>query len=86
MGRWPVRRGADLGAALAELRADRSRTQAAMAASVGLSADYLAKIEQGRTTPLLDHVVDALVRAGATIEVTWPDDTALGGDGDQGAE
>lgn len=79
MGRWPVRRAEDLGGALAELRTERGSTQAQLAESVGVSTAYIAKMEQGRTTPLMDLIVDTLIRSGASIEVTWPDQRAESG-------
>lgn len=68
-----IRRGADFGHALAEVRRARGLTQVTLAEQAGISRTYLATLEAGRTTSLLDHYVRALRRAGATITVTFPE-------------
>lgn len=69
--RFVVRDGRDLGAAIAELRHDAGLTQSAFAERAGLSRSYLSKLEAGRTTKLLDHLLRAIRRAGGTVTVTW---------------
>lgn len=71
MKRFEVRSGADIGRALAELRADAGLTQREMGELVGLTDQYVSKIESGRTVSLLEHELRMLRRLGArvTIEV-----------------
>lgn len=72
---WQVRSGADLGRSIADLRGRQGLTQSELATQAGLSRDYLAKIEGGRTVSLLEHSLRILRRMGATVTITWePDD------------
>lgn len=68
---WTIRGSDDFGRALADIRLATGRTQADLAADTGLTRSYVAKIETGRTSPLLDHLLRALRRLGATITVTF---------------
>lgn len=70
---WTIRSGTDLGRAVADIRAATHRTQTDLAADTGLTRAYVAKIETGRTSPLLDHLLRALRRMGATVTVTFED-------------
>jgi len=70
-----VRSGEDFGRAIAELRRRRRLTQDAAADKSGISKAYLSKIETGRTSALLNHVVRVLRRLGATITVSFEDVT-----------
>lgn len=70
---WTIRSGSDLGRAVADVRAATGRTQADLAADTGLTRAYVAQIETGRTSPLLDHLLRALRRMGATVIVTFED-------------
>lgn len=72
MARWTIHSGADFGRAIAEIRGHQHLTQAQLAQRAGLSRDYLAHIEAGRTATLLEHVLRALRRSGAVVTVTWP--------------
>jgi HTH-type transcriptional regulator / antitoxin HipB len=72
---WQIRSGADLGRSIADLRGRQGMTQSELAVRVGLSRDYLAKIEGGRTVSLLEHSLRILRRMGATVTISWePDD------------
>ncbi len=77
---WTIRTTSDLGRTVADIRAAQDRTQADVAADCGLSREYVAKLETGRTSPLLDHLLRLLRRLGATVTVTFdvpePDDAA----------
>jgi transcriptional regulator with XRE-family HTH domain len=71
---WSVRSGEDLGRAIAELRRERGMTQAELAANGGLSRAWLAKLEAGRSTTVLDHFLRLLRRLGATVTITAGND------------
>ena len=71
---WRIRSGADLGRSIADLRVRQGMTQSELALKVGLSRDYLAKIEGGRTVSLLEHSMRILRRMGATVTITWESD------------
>lgn len=72
MTRWSIHTGADLGRAIADIRGREGLTQAQFARQAGLSRDYLAHIEAGRTVTLLEHMLRTLRRAGAEVSVNWP--------------
>lgn len=72
MTRWNIHTGADIGLAMADIRHRQGLTQAQSAREAGLSRDYLAHIEAGRTATLLEHMLRALRRAGAEVTVSWP--------------
>ncbi len=79
---YAVRRGGDLGAAVAEARRARGLSQTELAAQLGVDRTYLSAIERGRSNRLMDHVLRALRRLGAEVVVTWPaPDTPEDGDG-----
>ena len=69
---YEVRRGGDVGAAVAAARRDRGLTQAELAEQLGIDRGYLAAIETGRTNRLIEHLLRALRRLGADVTVTWP--------------
>ena len=71
---WRVHSGADLGRSIADLRRRQGLTQAELAVQSGLSRDYLAKIEGGRTVSLLEHSLRTLRRMGATVTISWESD------------
>lgn len=71
---WTIRSAQDLGRAVAELRRAQGKTQVEVAAEGGISRDWLAKLETGRSSTILDHLLRLLRRMGATITVTWEDD------------
>lgn len=66
-----VRSSQDLGRALAEARAALGQSQAELAERTGVTRDYLAHLESGRTTRLLDLYLRALRRAGARVVVMF---------------
>jgi len=68
---WTIRTTSDLGRTVADIRAAQHLTQADIAADSGLTRDYVAKLETGRTSPLIDHLLRLLRRLGATITVTF---------------
>lgn len=69
MKRFEVRSGADIGRALAELRAGAGLTQREMGELVGLTDQYVSKIESGRTVSLLEHELRMLRRLGARVTI-----------------
>jgi transcriptional regulator with XRE-family HTH domain len=75
-----VYESADLGRAVGEVRRARGLTQEQLAAESGLTRVWLAKLEAGRATPVLDHLMRLLRLLGATVTVTFdtggPDDPA----------
>jgi transcriptional regulator with XRE-family HTH domain len=68
--RWVVHSGKDLGRAVADIRHIRTRTQTDLSAEVGLGQTWLAKLETGRTSPVLEHLLRLLRRLGATVTIT----------------
>ena len=68
---WTVRSTEDLGRAVADIRHAQGMTQAELAAAGGLRRDWLAKLETGRSTRVLDPLLRLLRRMGATVTVTW---------------
>ena len=69
---YSVRRGSDIGAAVAEARRARGLTQADLASELGVARAYLAAMETGRTNRLIEHLLRALRRLGAEVTITWP--------------
>lgn len=72
--RWVIRSGADLGRVVADIRIRQGLTQGQLATHVGLSRAYLAQIESGRSVRLLEHILRALRRMGATVTITLGSD------------
>ena len=68
---WIVTSSEDFGRAVAEVRRSRGKTQLEAATTVGLSRDWLAKLETGRSSKVVDHLLRLLRRMGATVTVTW---------------
>lgn len=71
---WIVRSTEDLGLAVSDIRRARGMTQDVLAEQGGLSRPWLAKLERGHTTPVLDHFLRLLRRLGATVTVSFGDD------------
>lgn len=69
---WSVRSSADLGRAIAGARRARGLTQAELAESAGINRSYLAELEGGASTLLLERALRALRRLDATVTVTLP--------------
>jgi transcriptional regulator with XRE-family HTH domain len=67
-----VRSGADVGRAIAALRARAGMTQRELGELAGLDAAYISKIESGRTVTLLEHELRILRRLGARITIELP--------------
>lgn len=82
--RWVVRGGSDLGEAIGEIRAARGITQADLSEQLGVSRSWLAKLERGRTTHMVNLLVRLLSNMGATIVVEFDDRDPSVGDGDSG--
>ena len=68
---WTIRSAKDLGRAVAEIRKQQDLTQDDLADRVGISRNYLAKLELGRSTPVLDHFLRIFRRLGVTVTVTF---------------
>lgn len=67
--RWIVRSGPDLGRALSGLRQLRGMTQAELAAATGIERTYLARLEAGHATRMVDRLVEAVRALGAELVV-----------------
>lgn len=72
--RWVVRSGADIGRAIADMRAARNLTQEDLAGKTGITRAYIAKLETGRSVSLLEHLLRILRRLGATVTISMDDD------------
>jgi transcriptional regulator with XRE-family HTH domain len=72
--RWSVRSTADLGRAIAGVRARRRLTQQQLAEQAGLERSYLARLEGGASTLALERALRLLRRMGATVTVSLPED------------
>lgn len=70
---WTVRSTEDLGHAVADIRRQRGMTQENLAEVGGLTRTWLAKLETGHTTPVLEHLLRLLRRLGATVTITFGD-------------
>lgn len=68
---WSVRSSADIGRAIAGIRASSGLTQQDVAETIGLSRDYVSHIEGGRSVRLLEHMLRILRRLGATVTITF---------------
>jgi transcriptional regulator with XRE-family HTH domain len=81
MRRWTIRSAEDLGRSIAEIRHLRGLTQGELAAQGGLSRHWLAKLERGHSTPVLEHLLRLIRRLGATVTVTFDTDSGSDADG-----
>ncbi len=70
--RWTIRSPADLGRALAGVRAARGLTQAQVAEQTGIDRSYLVRLEAGMSVLLLERALRILRRLGATVTVELP--------------
>ena len=75
-----IRRAEDLGLAVAESRLSRGLTQAQLAEEAGIERTYLAKLESGLNTILVDRALRLLRRLGARVVVELPDDLTAAAD------
>lgn len=70
---WTVRSPADLGRAIAGVRAEQGLTQAQLAKEAGVDRSYLARLEAGAKVLVLERSLRALRRMGATVTVSIDD-------------
>jgi transcriptional regulator with XRE-family HTH domain len=68
-----IRRAEDLGLAVSEARRALGLTQMQLAEQSGVERTYLAKLEAGLSTLLLDRSLRLLRRLGARLIVELPD-------------
>lgn len=76
--KYQVRAVEDLGGVIADRRRCAGQSQAELAEQVGLSRDYLAKLERGRSSLVTKHVFRILRRMGASITITFNDEDVDG--------
>jgi transcriptional regulator with XRE-family HTH domain len=69
---WAIHNPADLGRAIAGVRAAKGLTQEALARQVEIDRGYLARLEAGASQLVLERSLRALRRMGATITVSLP--------------
>jgi transcriptional regulator with XRE-family HTH domain len=77
MRRLEIRRPEDLGLAVSEARRATGLTQTELADRSGVERTYLAKLEAGLSTLLLDRSLRLLRRLGARLVVELPDDPGI---------
>jgi transcriptional regulator with XRE-family HTH domain len=70
-----IRSSGDLGRALATMRKHRGLSQAQVAELLGVDRSYVAKLERGHSSPLLDLMLHALVDLGGTLKVEFDEGT-----------
>jgi len=70
---WSVRSPADLGRAIAGVRAERKLTQADLAEQTGINRSYIAELEAGASTLVVERALRILRRMGATVTITVPE-------------
>jgi transcriptional regulator with XRE-family HTH domain len=75
VGDIEIRRPQDLGLAVSEARRMAGLTQAQLSDDSGVDRTYLAKLEAGLTTLLLDRSIRLLRRLGARLVVELPTTT-----------
>lgn len=71
---WSLHTPADLGRAIAGVRAERGLTQAGLAERADIDRGYLARLEAGASPLVLERSLRALRRMGATITISLPED------------
>lgn len=71
---WSIRSPADLGRAIAGVRAARGLTQEGLAKAINVDRGYLARLEAGASQLVLERSIRALRRMGATVTVSIPRD------------
>ena len=72
--RWSINNPADIGRAIAGVRAAKGMTQESLAREVEIDRSYLARLEAGPSQLVLERSLRALRRMGATIIVSIPRD------------
>ena len=75
---WSIHNPADLGRAIAGVRAAKGLTQEDLAGQIDVGRVYLATLEAGSSTLVLERALRALRRMGATITVSIPRDDEQG--------
>ncbi len=80
MASYQIRSAQDLGGVVADRRSVENLSQAELAQTVDLSRDYLAQIEAGRSSSVVEHTFRLLRRLGATITVSFEDGEAADGE------
>jgi len=73
VSRIEIRRAEDLGLAVSEARRALGMTQLELAEQSGVERTYLAKLEAGLSTLLLERTLRLLRRLGARLLVELPD-------------
>lgn len=68
---WRVHSPADLGRAIAGVRAEVGLTQEELAEKTAIDRAYLARLEAGASPLVLERAFRALRRMGATVTVSW---------------
>jgi transcriptional regulator with XRE-family HTH domain len=71
---WSIHNPADLGRAIAGVRAERGLTQEDLAKAIDVDRGYLARLEAGASPLVLERSIRALRRMGATITISAPKD------------
>ena len=82
MDKMEIRRPQDLGLAVSEARRIAGLTQAQLSDNSGVDRTYLAKLESGLSTVLLERAIRLLRKLGARVIVEFPADrsaTTAGG-------
>lgn len=79
MRRMEIRRAEDLGLAVSEARHTLGLTQMQLAEQAGVERTYLAKLESGLHTLLLDRSLRLLRHLGARLVVELPGNPGDGG-------
>ena len=77
---YEVRRGQDVGHAIAELRRRLGLTQEQVSDRAGIATNYVSKIESGRTVTLIEHELRILRRLGARVVIEFPEVGDVSGD------
>jgi transcriptional regulator with XRE-family HTH domain len=71
---WSIHTPADVGRAIAGVRAQRGLTQAGLAERADIDRGYLARLEAGASPLVLERSLRALRRMGARITISLPED------------
>ena len=71
---WSIHNPADIGRAIAGVRAEKGLTQAELAEQLEVDRGYLARLEAGASQLVLERSLRALRRMGARITVSLPED------------
>lgn len=71
---WSINNPADLGRAIAGVRAKRGLTQEELARATGIDRSYLARLEAGASPLVLERSIRALRRMGASVTVSIQQD------------